>query len=77
MEGLLGGCARGHMYVFGGLDRSHDKMPGMKLHAVAVACFLLAAVAAAADRPSRPAFEKCAWQKLSSSSLGLEAWVQR
>lgn len=37
---------------------------------------LLLAIAAA-DRPSREAFDSCAWEKLSDPKLGLEAWVQR
>ena len=38
---------------------------------------LLATAAIAADHPSRPAFDKCAWRKLSDPALGLEVWVQR
>lgn len=44
-------------------------------------CFLLlgiiASTAAAADHPSRPPAKGCKWEKLSDTSLGLEAWVQR
>jgi hypothetical protein len=31
----------------------------------------------AKGRPSRPAEKRCAWEKLSDPSVGLEAWVQR
>ena len=47
----------------------------MKLHLL-IALLLLATVAAAADKPSRAAFDKCAWRKISHPTLGLEAWVQ-
>lgn len=35
------------------------------------------AVRAPKGEPSRPAEEGCAWEKLSDSTIGLEAWVQR
>lgn len=40
---------------------------------------LLALPAAAVDesRPSRPPVKGCAWEKMTSEALGLEAWVQR
>jgi hypothetical protein len=46
---------------------------------LAASCLLIAiaTMAAAADRPSRAAFEKCAWEKLSDEKLGLAVWVQR
>ena len=48
----------------------------MKFAVVACSLFLATAIAAA-DRPSRPAFDKCAWRKLSDPALGLDVWVQR
>jgi len=39
--------------------------------------FVLAASAAAADRPSRPPAKGCTWEKISDANAGLEAWVQR
>jgi len=42
------------------------------------ACLLLGITTiAVADHPSRVAFEKCAWEKLSDENLGLAVWVQR
>ena len=29
------------------------------------------------ERPSRPAFKNCAWEKLADADVGLAAWVQR
>ena len=49
----------------------------MRKPTIAVAILLVAVAAAAADQPSRPAFEHCSWRKLSDRTLGLEAWVQR
>lgn len=31
----------------------------------------------APDRPSRPAYDKCKWERLSDERAGLAAWVQR
>src|SRR5258706_5352259 len=38
---------------------------------------LLAATAAAGDQPSRAPGKGCKWEKVSNTTLGLEAWVQR
>lgn len=38
---------------------------------------LLASVAIADDHPSRAPVKGCKWEKASSATLGLEAWVQR
>lgn len=38
---------------------------------------LASAFTQAADRPSRPAYDKCKWEKLSDQNAGLAAWVQR
>jgi hypothetical protein len=47
---------------------------------LALAALVFAASAAAADKPlqpSRPAFEKCAWEPFSDPALGLETLVMR
>lgn len=38
---------------------------------------MIASAGMAEDQPSRPAEKGCAWEKLSSATLGLDAWVQR
>lgn len=43
----------------------------------AAVALLLAAYSFAADRPSRAAVKGCAWEKLTDTQLGLDAWVQR
>lgn len=42
----------------------------------AVAALLFAVSAAAADKPSRAAEKGCQWEKLTSPTLGFDAWVQ-
>jgi hypothetical protein len=52
----------------------------MQRKGIVVALLLAAAsLAGAAGKggPSRPAEKGCAWEKLSDSRIGLEAWVQR
>jgi hypothetical protein len=46
---------------------------------LALSCVFVAAttLAAGIDRPSRAASKGCAWEKLTDSTLGLAAWVQR
>jgi len=50
--------------------------PGAVLFAAAVAVSL-PALALGKDRPSRPPFKDCKWEKVSDAQAGLEAWVQR
>jgi len=56
-------------------------LPPMKAFAPTLLALLLVAaspsLAEKAVRPSRPPVKGCAWEKVSDSALGLEAWVQR
>ena len=39
-------------------------------------CWFFARETQAADRPSRPAYDKCKWEKLSDEKTVISAWVQ-
>jgi hypothetical protein len=52
----------------------------MKIYIVLLAAVLLITAAPApaqTGKPSRKPLDRCAWEKLSDTALGLEAWVQR
>jgi hypothetical protein len=55
------------------------RIPTLAARALCVAAMLLSSAAAAApgDRPSRPAFKDCKWERLADAAVGLAAWVQR
>jgi hypothetical protein len=50
-------------------------LPGLALLALTV--LLSAPASAQTGEPSRPADDRCAWEKLSDAKVGLAAWVER